>query len=85
MKRLQREKQEAKLCGNYELVYPVVTYKEEEAIKDRMAELREQQLQLMKSRTPIQYPRNSNYGEDSQDKARKSSAERIQENKRDLS
>ena len=40
-KRLQREKHEAKLCGDYELVYPLVSYKEEEAIRERIAELRE--------------------------------------------
>ena len=40
-KRLLREKHEAELCGNYELVYPIVSYKEEEAIKNRIYELKE--------------------------------------------
>ena len=29
-RRLQREAKEATLCGDYELVYPFLTYKEEE-------------------------------------------------------
>ena len=31
-KRLLREKNEAALCGGYELIYPFVTYEEEEQI-----------------------------------------------------
>ena len=38
-KRLARERQEAGLNGNFELVYPTVSYKEEEAIKERISEL----------------------------------------------
>jgi hypothetical protein len=36
-KRLLREKNEAKLCGNYDLVYPIVSYAEEDMIRDRIA------------------------------------------------
>jgi len=35
-KRLQREQNEAALCGGYELVYPFVTYEEEEIIKNKV-------------------------------------------------
>lgn len=40
-KRLLREKTEATLCGGYELIYPFVTYEEEELIKARVALLKQ--------------------------------------------
>ena len=39
-KRLQREQNEAALCGGYELVYPFVSYEEEEIIKNRVNALK---------------------------------------------
>ena len=38
-KRLLREKNERALQGGYELIYPFVTYEEEEQIKQRVAQL----------------------------------------------
>ena len=38
-KRLLREKYEKANCGLFELVYPPVSYKEEEAIKERIFDL----------------------------------------------
>ena len=35
-KRLLREKTEAALCGGYELIYPFVSYEEEELIKAKV-------------------------------------------------
>ena len=39
-KRLLREKQEMQLKGGYNLIYPFVTYEEEELIKEKVASLR---------------------------------------------
>ena len=39
-KRLIREKNERALCGGYELIYPFVSYEEEERIKDKINVLR---------------------------------------------
>ena len=39
-KRLMREKKEKTLKGGYELVYPFVSYAEEEKIKERVAILK---------------------------------------------
>ena len=39
-KRLQREQNEAALCGGYELVYPFVSYEEEEIIKHKVNSLK---------------------------------------------
>lgn len=38
-KRLLREQNERALQGGYELIYPFVTYKEEETIKQKVAQL----------------------------------------------
>ena len=38
-KRLLREKHELELQGNFELIYPVVSYNEEDKIRDRIAQL----------------------------------------------
>lgn len=38
-KRLLREKNERALCGGYELIYPFVTYEDEEKIKERVTQL----------------------------------------------
>lgn len=35
-KRLMREQTERALCGGYELIYPYVTYEEEERIKEKV-------------------------------------------------
>ena len=40
-----REKNERALQGGYELIYPFVTYEEEEHIKQRVAQLQKQGLQ----------------------------------------
>ena len=40
-KRLIREKTEKALCGGYELIYPFVTYEEEEKIKEKVAVLKQ--------------------------------------------
>lgn len=37
---MQREKKEAALCGGYELVYPFVSYAEEELIKNKVEMLK---------------------------------------------
>ena len=39
-KRLLREKAEKALCGGYELVYPFVTYAEEERIRLKVTQLK---------------------------------------------
>ena len=39
-KRLLREKNEAALCGGYELIYPFVSYEEEEQINKQVSQLR---------------------------------------------
>ena len=44
-KRLVREKNEKALCGGYELIYPFVTYEEEDIIKDKVTHLRTQGFQ----------------------------------------
>lgn len=41
-KRLQREKTEAALCGGYELIYPFVSYEEDELIKTKVALVKQQ-------------------------------------------
>jgi cellobiose-specific phosphotransferase system component IIB len=38
-KRLLREKNEKATCGDYDLIYPFVTYAEEELIKEKVAQL----------------------------------------------
>ena len=41
-KRLQREQNEAVVCGGYELVFPFVSYEEEEMIKSKVNVLKAQ-------------------------------------------
>ena len=41
-RRMQRELKEAALCGGYELVYPFVSYAEEEQIKSKVEVLKRQ-------------------------------------------
>ena len=50
-KRLIREKNEKALCGGYELIYPFVTYEEEERIKEKVIVLKNQGQQARSVKT----------------------------------
>ena len=41
-KRLMREKNELAVCGGYDLIYPFVSYEEEEKIREKVAQLKSQ-------------------------------------------